>query len=196
MEMGVWIHDFIRRNEWELDVIMGTSLIDKYLKCGRIDEGLKAFRSMKEKNFSTWNALIQGLGFVKSEREAVCRFNRMEQEWFEADHVTLATVLNACSHSGLVDMGRQIFSSLINGNYGFSPSVNALRMFDRTLGMRWPYGNLELSDIADKKLAELESDNVLIMLLLSTLHAEVGRHGDGAGGEVMTNEREWTYGVG
>jgi pentatricopeptide repeat protein len=59
-----------------------------------------------------------------------------------------------------------------------------------------PYGNLELSDIADKKLAELESDNVLIMLLLSTLHAEVGRHGDGAGGEVMTNEREWTYGVG
>jgi hypothetical protein len=61
----------------------------------------------------------------------------MEQEWFEADHVTMATVLNACSHSGLVDMGRQIFSSLINGNYGFSPSVNALRMFDRTLGMRW-----------------------------------------------------------
>ena len=136
IEMGVWMHDFIRRNEWELDVIMG-SLIDIYLKCGRIDEGLKAFRSMKEKNFSTWNALIQGLGFAKSEREVVCRFNIMEQEWFEADHVTLTTVLNACSHSGLVDMGRQIFSSLINGNYGFSPSVNALRMFDRTLGMRW-----------------------------------------------------------
>jgi len=137
IEMGVWMHDFIRRNEWELDVIMGTSLIDIYLKCGRIDEGLKAFRSMKEKNVSTWNVLIQGLGFAKSKWEAVCRFNRMEQEWFEADHVTMATVLNACSHSGLVDMGRQIFSSLINGNYGFSPSVNALRMFDRALGMRW-----------------------------------------------------------
>jgi len=59
-----------------------------------------------------------------------------------------------------------------------------------------PYGNLELSDIAAKKLAELESDNVLIMFLQSTLHAEVGRHSDGASGEVMTNERQWTYGVG
>ena len=47
----------------------------------------------------------------------------MEQEGFGADHVTLATVLNSCSHSGPVDIGRQVFSSLINGNYGFSPSV-------------------------------------------------------------------------
>ncbi|KAF9688081.1 hypothetical protein SADUNF_Sadunf02G0160100 [Salix dunnii] len=31
MEMGVWTHHFLRRNEWELDVIMGT-LIDEGLK--------------------------------------------------------------------------------------------------------------------------------------------------------------------
>ncbi|KAB5569437.1 hypothetical protein DKX38_003230 [Salix brachista] len=58
------------RNEWELEVIMGTS-IDVYLKCGRIDEGLKAFRSMEEKNVYAWNAIIQGLDFAVSGREAV-----------------------------------------------------------------------------------------------------------------------------
>lgn len=49
MTMGVWIHDFIRRSEWELDVILGASLIDMYGKCGRIEEGLAVFNTMKEK---------------------------------------------------------------------------------------------------------------------------------------------------
>ena len=70
MEVGVWTHHFLRRNEWELEVIMGTS-INVYLKWGRIDEGLRAFRSMEEKNVHAWNALIQGLDFAVSGREAV-----------------------------------------------------------------------------------------------------------------------------
>lgn len=188
IEMGVWIHDFISRNGWDLDVILGTSLVEMYLKCGRIDEGLNAFRCMKEKNVFTWNVVIQGLGFAKSGQDAVWWFNRMEQEGFEADEVTLANVLNACIHSGLVDMGRQIFSSLINGNYGFSPSVKhyacMIDLLTRAgcldeafkLIKEMPFepsksiwgsfltgcracGNLELSELAAKKLAELESDN-------------------------------------
>ncbi|CAK7348277.1 unnamed protein product [Dovyalis caffra] len=188
IEMGVWIHDFIRRNGWELDVVLGTSLIDMYLKCGRIDEGLNAFRSMKEKNVHTWNAVIQGLGFAKGGQEAVRWFKRMEQEGFEADEVTLANVLNSCSHSGLVDMGQQIFSSLINGNYGFLPSVKhyacminllaragrlnesfklikempfeaSKSIWESFLRGSRAYGNLKLSEIAAKKLAELKSDN-------------------------------------
>ncbi|KAJ6343636.1 hypothetical protein OIU76_005391 [Salix suchowensis] len=59
IEMGVWIHDFIKGSGWDLDVILGTSLVEMYLKCGRIDEGLIVFRSMKEKNVFTWNVVIQ-----------------------------------------------------------------------------------------------------------------------------------------
>ena len=39
-------------------MILGTSLIDMYGKCGRIEEGLAVFLSMKDKNVFTWNALI------------------------------------------------------------------------------------------------------------------------------------------
>ncbi|KAJ6404223.1 hypothetical protein OIU84_012410 [Salix udensis] len=147
MEVGVWTHHFLRRNEWELEVIMGTS-IDVYLKCGRIDEGLKAFRSMEEKNVYAWNSLIQGLNFAVSGREAV-----------------LVVQQNGA---------RRVCSSLINGNYGFSPSVMHYARFIELLACAGR-GNLELTDIAAKKLAELESDNVFIMCLLSYLHAEVGR---------------------
>ncbi|KAJ6319821.1 hypothetical protein OIU78_015261 [Salix suchowensis] len=199
IEMGVWIHDFIKGSGWDLDVILGTSLVEMYLKCGRIDEGLIVFRSMKEKNVFTWNVVIQGLGFAKSGQEAVWWFNRMEQEGFEADEVTLANVLNACIQSGLVDMGRQIFSSLINGNYGFSPSVKhyacmidllthagcldeAFKLikempFEASKSIWGSFltgcracGNLELSEFAAKKLAELDeaTDKFLQQALLSS----------------------------
>ncbi|CAN1746423.1 Pentatricopeptide repeat-containing protein At3g62890, partial [Linum perenne] len=39
IEMGVWIHEFITRNDWELDVVLGTALVDMYLKCGRVQGG-------------------------------------------------------------------------------------------------------------------------------------------------------------
>lgn len=66
LDTGAWIHDFIRRKGWELDLIIGTSLIDMYGKCGRIEQGLGIFESMNEKNVFTWNALIKGLALAKS----------------------------------------------------------------------------------------------------------------------------------
>lgn len=207
LEMGVWIHEFIRRSGWEFDVILGTSLIDMYGKCGRIEEGLVVFRSMKEKNVFTWNSLIKGLALARSGEEAVWWFYRMEQEGIKADEVTLIAVLCACSHSGMVQMGRQIFGSLTNGKYGFSPGVKhyacvidllaragilqeAMEVMTRMpfepnkvmwgaflAGCR-AHGDLELSEFAARKLVELEPGNGAYYVLLSNIYAEMGRWSD------------------
>lgn len=207
LEMGVWIHDCIRRNGWELDVILGTSLIDMYGACGKTQEALAVFDSMTEKNTFTWNALIKGLAVAKSGEEAVWWFKRMEQEKISADEVTLVQVLCACSHSGLVDIGRQIFSSLSNGEYGFLASVkhyacmidlyaragcleDAMKylrempyeptkaMLGSLLAAGKTHGDLELSEFAATKLVELEPGNSAYYVLLSNLYAEMGRWND------------------
>ncbi|XP_008235032.1 PREDICTED: pentatricopeptide repeat-containing protein At5g43790-like [Prunus mume] len=207
LEMGVWIHDFIRRSDWELDVILGTSLIDMYGKCGRIEEGLAVFNSMKEKNTFSWNALIKGLALAKNGKETVGWFKRMEQEGIRVDEVTLVSVLNACSHSGLVDIGRQIFRSLSDGKYGFLPGVkhyacmidllarsgyleDALKclrempyeptkaIWGSLLAGGKTHGNLELSEFAARKLVELEPGNSTYYVLLSNIYAEMGRWND------------------
>ncbi|PON65716.1 Tetratricopeptide-like helical domain containing protein [Parasponia andersonii] len=207
LEMGVWIHDFIRRKGWHLDVILGTSLIDMYGKCGRIEEGLDVFRSMKKKNAFTWNAVIQGLALAKSGEEAVWWFHRMEQEGVKADEVTLVVVLFACSHSGLVDVGRQIFSTIANGKYQFSPTVKhyacMVDIFARSGHLEeafncvkeMPYeptksiwgsllaggrahGNLDLIEFAAWKLIELEPSNSAYHVVLSNMYAEMGRWRD------------------
>lgn len=207
LEMGVWIHDFVRREGLELDVRLGTSLIDMYGKCGRIQEGLAVFRSMKEINSFTWNAVIQGLALAKSGKEAVWWFNRMEQEGFRADEVTLVAVLCACSHSGVVDVGRQIFDALVDGKYGFSPSVKhyacmvdiltragrleeafecvkvmphepTKTIWGSLLAGGRAHGNLDLSEFAAWKLIELEPENAAYHVMLSNMYAEMGRWDD------------------
>ncbi|KAJ0110595.1 hypothetical protein Patl1_01039 [Pistacia atlantica] len=207
IEMGIWIHDFMKRRRWELNVNLGTALVDMYASCGRIEEGLKVFQGMKEKNEITWNAVIKGLALVKSGEEAVWWFNRMEQEGYKADDVTLVSVLCACSHSGLVDTGQEIFSSLIDRKYGFPPGVkhyacmidlfaragflkDAFKFitempFEPTKSM-WgsllagcrDQGSLELSEFVTKKLLELEPDNSAYYVVLSNLYAQMGRWSD------------------
>lgn len=39
--MGMWVHDWLRRRRWELDATLGTALVSMYMRCGRVDEGLK-----------------------------------------------------------------------------------------------------------------------------------------------------------
>ncbi|WCJ21369.1 Pentatricopeptide repeat (PPR) superfamily protein [Euphorbia peplus] len=204
IEMGVWIHDFIRRNGWELDVILGTSLIDMYMKCGRIDEGLNVFSSMKKRNVFAWNAIIKGFAFSKFGQDALCCFDRMKQEGLEPDEVTLVNVLSACSHSGMVHIGQQIFSSLVNGDYRFPPNAKhyacmidlfaragyldeAFRFirempFEPTKSM-WgsllngcrAHKNLEFGEFVTKKLIELEPENSAYYVILSKLYSEMGK---------------------
>ncbi|KAF3436418.1 hypothetical protein FNV43_RR23510 [Rhamnella rubrinervis] len=218
LEMGVWIHDFIRRSKWELDVILGTSLINMYGRCGKIEEGLAVFKNMKDKNTFTWNAVIQGLAIAKSGEDAVWWFNRMEQERIPADSATLVGVLCACSHSGLVDMGKQIFSSLLDGKYGLSPNVKhyacMIDLFSRAGFLadafkcikEMPFeptkamwgsllaggranGDVELSEFAAWKLVELEPQNSSYYVVLSNMYAELGRWSDAAKVRGMMNER-------
>lgn len=207
IEMGTWIHDTIRRNGLELDVILGTALIDMYAKCGRMEEGLRVFTSMKEKNVFTWNAVIKGLALAKNGEDAILWFERMEKDGVRADEVNLVAVLSACSHSGLVDIGRRIFGLLIDGKYGFYPNVKhyacmvdlltrsgflqeAMEImrcmpFEPTKPM-WgslsigskSQGDLEFSEFAAKKLIELEPDNTAYYIHLSNLYAEAGRWSD------------------
>ncbi|XP_057439299.1 pentatricopeptide repeat-containing protein At5g43790-like [Lotus japonicus] len=225
VEMGAWIHDFIRRNGWELDVVLGTALIDMYAKCGRVEEGVRVFSSVKEKNVFTWNAVIKGLALAKSGEEAIRLFNRMEQDGVRADEVTLLAVLSACNHSGLVDMGRQIFGFLVEGKYGFIPNVKhyacmvdllarsgSLREafevmrcmpFDPTKAM-WgsllvsskSQGDLEFSEFVARKLVELEPANSAYYVHLSNLYAEMGRWDDVEKVRGMMKDRQLTKDLG
>jgi pentatricopeptide repeat protein len=54
--------------------------------------------------------------------ESVFLFEKMMNEGFRPNAVTLTSILASCSHSGLMDQGKKIFSSMIS-DYGFEPTA-------------------------------------------------------------------------
>lgn len=205
--MGMWVHDFVRRRCWELDLTLGTALVNMYMRCGRVDEGLKAFHSVKEKSALTWNMVIKGLALAKNGDEAVSWFNKMQQEGVKVDEETLVAVLSACSQSGLIEKGREIFSALINGEFGISAGIkhyecvidllvrggcqeDAFELIRRMpfeptttmcraiLAGSTAHGKLNLSELAARKLIELEPENGTSYVLLSNLYTEMERWSD------------------
>ncbi|KAI3741808.1 hypothetical protein L1987_59486 [Smallanthus sonchifolius] len=191
LDMGVWIHEFIKKNCWELDLILDTSLVDVYGKYGRVQDALAVFLSMKDKNGFTWNSLIKSLAKAKHVEEALLWFSRMEQEkGVKPDEVTLIVVLSACAQSGLVQKGREIFCSLMNGRYGFLPNAKHYACLVDLLAR---LGRLkeamevikEMSKFAAWNLIKLAPNNRDFYVILCDLYSEMGRLSELGGVQVL-----------
>ncbi len=53
----------IIKNGWDLDVFVGSSLVDMYAKCGSMEDAWRVFNKMPSQDVVTWTAMI--LGHVK-----------------------------------------------------------------------------------------------------------------------------------
>lgn len=109
LNIGRCIHGILFRNISELNVIVKTSLIDMYVKCGCLEKGLCVFQNMAEKNRYSYTVMISGLAIHGHGKEALRVFSEMLEEGLAPDDVVYVGVLNACSHAGLVDEGLRCF---------------------------------------------------------------------------------------
>ncbi|KAK4783460.1 hypothetical protein SAY86_007834 [Trapa natans] len=93
--VGKWVHAYaLKSKEREKNIMVGTSLLDMYAKCGRINRALRVFESIPKRNVVAWNAIIIGLAV----------HGRCELE--------LSMFLCMLDHSDLVDLGYQFFQDL------------------------------------------------------------------------------------
>ncbi|CAN0913798.1 Pentatricopeptide repeat-containing protein At1g31430 [Linum grandiflorum] len=112
LEQGKWIHEYIKENRIVLDAIVGTALIDMYAKCGCIDQALRIFYALRDKDTASWTAVICALAMNGKTHEALSLFSEMKRVGVRPDDVTYVGVLSACSHGGLVNEGRDFFNSM------------------------------------------------------------------------------------
>lgn len=122
IDMGEWVHAYIRREKFKVDVVLGNALIDMYCKCGRMKAALDVFHSLNVKNIFCWNSVIVGLGMNVYGEEAIKFFIAMENENMKPDGVTFVGLLSGCSHSGLVSAGRRYFYQM-SSVYGVQPGI-------------------------------------------------------------------------
>lgn len=206
LDQGRWIHAYAERNSIQLDAVLGTSLVDMYAKCGRLDMALEVFDKIQRKEVFTWNAFIGGLAMHGSAEEALKLFSQMQMENFKPDRITLVGVLNACAHAGLVEEGLQFFNSMekvydmrpavehygcmvdLLGRAGLlDEAVNIINnmpmkpnaaVWGALLGACRIHGNVELGERVGEILLELEPQNSGRYALLSNIYARAGRWDD------------------
>ncbi|CAN6170530.1 unnamed protein product [Urochloa humidicola] len=131
-ESGKWLHSFVNSStnpRVRLNARVGTALIDMYCKCGCLEDAVAAFDALnddedKDMDIVVWNAMINGYAMHGQSRKALEMFSqlRTHQKGLWPTDITFIGVLNACSHSGLVDEGRRLFESM-EYEYGIEPKI-------------------------------------------------------------------------
>lgn len=122
LDLGRSTHGFLIRNLSGLNVIVETSLLDMYLKCGSLVKGLTIFERVKEKNRWSYSVMISGLALNGYGTEALRVFSEMLEKGFEPDEVVYVGVLTACSQTGLVEEGFDFFKKM-KVNHKIEPTI-------------------------------------------------------------------------
>lgn len=203
---GIWVHVYIKKNDIELDNMLGAALIDMYGKCGSVEKAYELFSEMTLKNVYVWTAMIAAHAMEGQAKKAIELFSEMEATEIKPDHVTFIGLLSACSHGGLVDEGHMYFNRMTSV-YNIIPKIQHYGCMVDLLGrvghldeavkfielmpikpdtFIWSallracesHQNVELAEHAFQQLMVLDPLHDAAHVLLSNIYAKAGRLND------------------
>ncbi|KAK9692359.1 hypothetical protein RND81_09G258900 [Saponaria officinalis] len=115
LPLGQCLHAYtIRKNYFGgFNLSLANALLSMYARCGSMKNAETIFETMQRRNISSWNALIAGYGLNGQVNEALQSFSVMLKEGFKPNGRSFLSILAACSHSGTVEKGLDLFKSMI-----------------------------------------------------------------------------------
>lgn len=203
---GCEIHGYVLRHGLESDVMVSSSLVDMYSKCGFLQLGVSVFELMPKQNIVSYNSVISGLGLHGCASEAFAMFDKMLKKGLIPDESTFSALLCACCHAGLVQDGRELFRRMqdefdieartehyvymvkLLGSAGMLEEAYKLiqslpepvdeGILGALLSCFNSCGNSELAETVAQRLFESDPDNSIYKVMLSHIYARDGRWDD------------------
>ncbi|GMN60569.1 hypothetical protein TIFTF001_029666 [Ficus carica] len=118
VRMGRYVHGLSLRNGLEVDMYVGTSLINMYAKCGEIDDARKLFDVMTVRDSSSWNALIAGYMKIGEIRLAEDLFGKMVNR----NIVSWTAMISGYTQNGLARQALVLFDKMLDDDSGVKPN--------------------------------------------------------------------------
>ncbi|KAJ6857056.1 hypothetical protein NC651_038680 [Populus alba x Populus x berolinensis] len=188
------------------DLLVSSALVDMYCKCGVTRDAWTIFSTMQTRNVVSWNSMIGGYALNGQDLEALSLYENMLEENLKPDSVTFVGVLSACVHAGLVEEGKEYFSSM-NDQHGLEPTLDhyacMVNLFGRSghmdkavdlissmsqepnsliwttvLSVCVMKGDIKHGEMAARCLIELNPFNAVPYIMLSNMYAARGRWKD------------------
>lgn len=163
-ERGRQYHGLILKYGFESNAVLGSALVDMYSKCGEMNDALRVFQIMPERDIVSWNAMICGFAQNGDGVNALRLFDDMvqlSQNGCVPNEITFIGVLSACSHGGLVLQGHCHFNDM-TCKYMIQPKIEH---YTCMVDMLARAGLLEEAEALILSLP-LEPDNVMWGTLL------------------------------
>ncbi|XP_024968404.1 pentatricopeptide repeat-containing protein At4g14850-like [Cynara cardunculus var. scolymus] len=200
LEQGSQLHALVFKYNLDQDPFVSSIIVDMYGKCGLLDDSSQAFEKISKASEYAWNSLVGVFAHHGLGKEAIDVFDRMVVHNVKPNAVTFVNLLNACSHSKLVNEGLNYFNSM-ERIYGVKPRSEHYSCVIDLLGRagrleeaeifieKMPfepnayawcsllaacriYGDKERGELAAESLKRVEPENSGAHVLLSNIYAK------------------------
>lgn len=188
-------------------VSVASATIDAYSKCGDLESAVSTFSQLSDSaDVILFNSMIMAYARHGQVVEAMRVFDKMKVNNLQPNQSTFVSVLSACSHMGLVDIGRSVFESIRSDfrstpsrdNYGclvdllsrYGQLEDAKRVIAAMPFPPWPailrsflngcrvHGNKVLGQWVAEELTKLIPEDNAAYILMSRMHSEDGHWDD------------------
>ncbi|KAK9293240.1 hypothetical protein L1049_021231 [Liquidambar formosana] len=122
LSLGQQIHSLIIKRSFGLNLFVSNGLINMYSKCGNLEDSIKVFTQMPQRNSISWNSSIAAFARHGDGSRALQLYEEMRIGGVEPTDVTFLSLLHACSHVGLVEKGMELLESMAKV-HGISPRM-------------------------------------------------------------------------
>ncbi|GFP90069.1 pentatricopeptide repeat-containing protein at3g51320 [Phtheirospermum japonicum] len=120
LKEGKSVHGHLVKTFLGSSLIIDTTMIDMYSKCGRVDIARVIFDKMPTKNVVSWNAMVLGHCIHGDPVDGIGLYSEMVDKIIsngnraEPDEITFIGVLCACARLGMLTEGKNYFSQMID----------------------------------------------------------------------------------
>ncbi|KAK8660873.1 hypothetical protein V6N13_051781 [Hibiscus sabdariffa] len=129
LRLGKQLHGFSLRMG-DTKTFTNNALMAMYSKLGHLNDAEMLFELFEERDLVTWNTMLSSLSQSDMFLEALLMLRRLVVQGLKPDGVTIASVLPACSHLELLEIGKQLHAYalrhyiLINNSFVASALVD------------------------------------------------------------------------
>jgi pentatricopeptide repeat protein len=202
LQHGQELHTHIVKHGFKGYRLLWNSLIDMYSKSGRLLVAQNVFDTMDDRDMISYTSMIAGYGMQGKGAVALQIFYQMVDSGIKPDHISMVTVLTACSHSGLVTEGEELFYKMTS-SYGIKPQMEhyscmvdlyarsgliekaegmlnessfppTSTMWAALVGACHERGNIEIGERAARRLLEMRTENAGHYVLIANMYAAAG----------------------
>jgi pentatricopeptide repeat protein len=202
LQHGRELHTHIIKQGFKGYRLLWNSLIDMYSKSGRLSVAQNVFDTMDDHDMISFTSMIAGFGMQGKGIVSLRFFKRMIDSGIMPDAIIMVTVLSACSHSGLVDEGEELFDKMVK-SYGIKPQMEhyscmvdlyaragllekAEELLNQTpfpptstmvaalVGACHEQGNIIIGERSARRLLEMKTDNAGHYVLIANMYAAAG----------------------